>query len=133
MIDLHNDFMRVYIEMGFWGFFAWGWYTLIFQYNWIKSKFGLETVRLFFLCELYIFLTYMTDNTLFYFYTGTVLRLIPMCYALHLGNENSLGKGKLKRKLVVLNDGEKSEFEILSKRGEESVTLYKKKLNHKLR
>ena len=31
------------------------------------------------------------------------------------------------------NDGEKSEFEILSKRGEESVTLYKKKLNHKLR
>ena len=54
MIDLHNDFMRVYIEMGFWGFFAWGWYTLIFQYNWIKSKFGLETVRLFFLCELYI-------------------------------------------------------------------------------
>ena len=133
MIDLHNDFMRVYIEMGFWGFFAWGWYTLIFQYNWIKSKFGLETVRLFFLCELYIFLTYMTDNTLFYFYTGTVLRLIPMCYALHIGKENSLGKGKLKRKLVVLNDGEKSEFEILSKRGEESVTLYKKKLNHKLR
>ena len=47
MIDLHNDFMRVYIEMGFWGFFAWGWYTLIFQYNWIKSKFGLETVRFF--------------------------------------------------------------------------------------
>ncbi len=39
MIDFHNDFMRVYIEMGFWGFFAWGWYTLIFQYNWIKSKF----------------------------------------------------------------------------------------------
>ncbi len=65
----------------------------------------------------------MTDNTLFYFYTGTVLRLIPMCYALHIGKGEQFGKGKLKRKLVVLNDGEKSEFEILSKRGEESVTF----------
>ena len=83
MVDIHNDFLRVYIEMGFWGFIAWGLYTLVFQYSRIKSKFSLDTARLFFLCEMYIFFTYMTDNTLFYFFSGMVLRMIPACYALH--------------------------------------------------
>ncbi len=123
MIDIHNDFMRVYIEMGFWGFLAWLYYTLIFQFNWIKSKFSCGTLRLFLLCEIYIFMTYMTDNTLFYFFTGMVLRMMPLCHALHIDRDKREYGGKL----VLLNDQEQRRFEILSERGQESVTLYKKK------
>lgn len=123
MIDIHNDFMRVYIEMGFWGFLAWLYYTLIFQFNWIKSKFSSDTLRLFLLCEIYIFMTYMTDNTLFYFFTGMVLRMMPLCHALHIDRDKREYGGKL----VLLNDQEQRRFEILSERGQESVTLYKKK------
>lgn len=120
MVDIHNDFMRVYIEMGFWGFIGWAVYTLLFQFRWIKHRYSVETVQLFFLCEMYIYFTYMTDNTLFYFFTGMVLRLLPLCYALHIEDESE-------RKLVVENDYEQNRFRILSKRGQESVTLYSKK------
>ena len=39
---------------------------------------------LFFLCEMYIFITYTTDNTLYYFFTSLVLRLMPLAYAFHI-------------------------------------------------
>lgn len=107
MIDIHNDFMRVYIEMGFFGFIAWALYTLVYQFKWIKSRFGIDTARLFFLCEIYIYFTYMTDNTLFYFFTGMALRMIPMCYALHI-------KDSSERKPVNGNDYEQSGFKVLS-------------------
>lgn len=123
MVDIHNDFMRVYIEMGFFGFIAWLLYTLIIQFDWIKERFSVNTLRMFFLCEMYIFFTYMTDNTLFYFFTGMVLRMIPLCCALH--NEEH------ERKLVVEHDTEQSRFRILSKRGSESVTLYRKKTKNR--
>ncbi len=123
MVDIHNDFIRVYIEMGFFGFWAWGLYTLIFQFNRIKHRCGHKTVCLFFLCEMYIYFTYMTDNTLFYFYTGTVLRMMPLCYALRTARGNPEND-----KLVVEKDNKKRLFEIFSKRGENSVTLYKKNL-----
>lgn len=123
MVDIHNDFIRVYMEMGFFGFWVWGLYTLIFQFNRIKHRCGHKTVCLFFLCEMYIFLTYLTDNTLFYFYTGTVLRMMPLCYALRIARVNSENN-----KLVVKKDNKKRLFEIFSKRGETSVTLYKKNL-----
>lgn len=108
MVDIHNDFMRVYIEMGFWGFIAWGLYTLVFQYNWIKSKFSTDTVRLFFLCEMYIYITYMTDNTLFYFFTGMVLRMMPVCYALHKESAEE------NQKVGYKNDRKQKRFKVLS-------------------
>lgn len=126
MVDIHNDILRVYIEMGFWGFFAWLWYTLIFQFNWIKSKFSVDTVRLFFLCEIYIFFTYLTDNTLFYFYTGMVLRLIPLAYALRDSSVNASEPGS--SKLILIDDKVKNRFEILSRNGESSTTLFRQKI-----
>lgn len=115
MVDIHNDFMRVYIEMGFLGFFAWLMYTLVFQYSRIKSKIGIDTARLFFVCELYIFLTYMTDNTLFYFFTGMILRMIPACYALHIKTEAEAEEDRetLERAENEI-DNEQEGFEVLS-------------------
>lgn len=84
VVALHNNILTVYIELGFAGFWAWTLYTLVFQLNWMINHGGEKVGMLFFLCELYIYITYMTDNTLYYFYTSLVLRLMPMAYAFHI-------------------------------------------------
>lgn len=83
VVALHNNILTLYIELGFVGFWAWMLYTWIFQLNWMLNHWGEKTAMLFFLCEVYIFITYMTDNTLYYYYTSLVLRLVPMAYAFH--------------------------------------------------
>ncbi len=84
VVALHNNILTVYIELGFAGFWAWSLYTLVFQLNWMINHWGEKVGMLFFLCEIYIFITYMTDNTLYYFYTSLSLRLIPMAYSFHI-------------------------------------------------
>ena len=57
---------------------------IYFQVNWMINHWGEKTGMLFFLCEMYIFITYTTDNTLYYFFTSLVLRLMPLAYAFHI-------------------------------------------------
>lgn len=83
VLALHNNILTLYIEMGFVGFWAWMIYTWVFQLNWMLNHWGEKVAMLFFLCELYIFITYTTDNTLYYYYSSLVLRLMPMGYAFH--------------------------------------------------
>ncbi|MCD8179888.1 MAG: hypothetical protein LUF26_00185 [Firmicutes bacterium] len=87
---IHNNILTVYIELGFVGFWAWIVYTLVFQLNWMINHWGEKTAMLFFMCEIYIFMTYTTDNTLYYFYTSLVLRLMPMAYAFHKPTEQDI-------------------------------------------
>lgn len=84
VVALHNNILTVYIELGFAGFWAWSLYTLVFQLRWMINHWGEKVGMLFFLCEIYVFITYMTDNTLYYFYTSLALHLIPAAYAFHI-------------------------------------------------
>ena len=84
VVALHNNILTIYIELGFLGFWAWMIYTWVFQVNWMINHWGEKTGMLFFLCEMYIFITYTTDNTLYYFFTSLVLRLMPLAYAFHI-------------------------------------------------
>lgn len=84
VLALHNNILTVYIELGFIGFWAWIFYTWLFQFRWLINHQGEMVSMLFILCETYIFITYMTDNTLYYYWTSMVLRLLPMAYSLHL-------------------------------------------------
>jgi len=63
VVALHNNILTIYIELGFLGFWAWMIYTWVFQVNWMINHWGEKTGMLFFLCEMYIFITYTTDNT----------------------------------------------------------------------
>lgn len=83
VVALHNNILTVYIELGFIGFWAWMIYTWVFQLRWMLRHWGEKVAMLFFLCELYIFLTYTTDNTLYYYYTSLSLRLMPLAYVFH--------------------------------------------------
>ena len=90
VVALHNNILTIYIELGFIGFWAWMLYTWIFQLRWMLNHWGEKVAMLFFFSELYIFITYMTDNTLYYFYTSLVLRLMPMAYAFHETTEQDI-------------------------------------------
>ncbi len=83
VVALHNNILTLYIELGLVGFWSWMLYTWIFQLRWMLNHWGEKTAMLFFFCEMYIFITYTTDNTLYYYYTSLVLRLLPMAYAFH--------------------------------------------------
>lgn len=83
VLALHNNILTEYIELGFIGFWAWIFYTWLVQYRWLINHQGEMVSMLFIMCETYIFITYMTDNTLYYYWTSMVLRLMPMAYSLH--------------------------------------------------
>lgn len=74
---LHNGYLTVYIEFGFIGFFLWESFWLIWQMIWIR-KYSREVLLTYMILTIYLFITYLTDNTAFYFYTCIVYRLIPM-------------------------------------------------------
>ena len=77
---VHNDILKMYVEMGFWGFLAWilGYY--VFQTHWYLSRCGEKVAVCFMAINIYMLITYMTDNTMFYYWSSMVIRLIPMCF-----------------------------------------------------
>ena len=90
VLALHNNILTEYIELGFVGFWAWLLYTWVFQLRWMLRHWGEKVAMLFFLSEMYIFITYMTDNTLYYYYTSMTLRLMPMAYAFHVVDDSEI-------------------------------------------
>ncbi len=92
LLAIHNDILVQYIELGFIGFGLWAWYVFSFQFQWIYKGFGVKTAKLFLLCMIYILTTYTTDNTIFYYWTSLVLRLIPMAYAFRNNVEEEMAQ-----------------------------------------
>ena len=89
---LHNDFLRVFIEFGALGFTLWtGIQYIVYPIYWIKhhdTKTGMVYMAL--LC--YMTVTYLTDNTAFYFWCSIGLRLIPMSYSYRIYKAKKMRK-----------------------------------------
>ena len=79
---MHNDIVTMYIELGFWGFAFWIWYSWNGRIVWCQKEFGMQTALLLLYETIYGFVTYATDNTVFYCYINTVFMLLPMAFAL---------------------------------------------------
>ena len=78
----HNDILKVYVELGFGGFCLW----LAVQYLAYPAFFsrmsGERAALVYFSLLGYMSVTYLTDNTAFYYWSCIGLRLIPMAYCL---------------------------------------------------
>lgn len=78
---LHNDILKLFIELGAPGFTLWALINYIwYPWYWTKrcgAKCGLLYMAL--LC--YMTVTYLTDNTALYFWSSVGLRLIPMSFS----------------------------------------------------
>ena len=80
-LPLHNDILKVFIELGALGFTLWaGIQYILYPVYWMKRH-DTETALLYMAILVYMTVTYLTDNTAFYFWSCIGLRLIPMSYS----------------------------------------------------
>lgn len=78
----HNDILKVFVEMGFPGFLLWSGIQYILTPLFWQHYADQETALLY-MCELgYMTVTYLTDNTAFYFWSTMALRLVAFSYAM---------------------------------------------------
>lgn len=85
---MHNDIVAMYMELGFWGFAIWVWYSWQVKIMWCQKQYGMETALLLLYATIYSFVTYATDNTAFYCYINTVFMLLPLAHAVRLTEES---------------------------------------------
>lgn len=80
-LAFHNDILKVFVEMGFPGFLLWSGIQYI-AYPIFWQKYADQKTALLYLCELsYMSMTYLTDNTAFYFWSTMALRLVALSYS----------------------------------------------------
>ncbi len=78
---LHNDILKIFIELGALGFTLWALiHYILYPAYWMKRH-DTETGLLYMAVLAYMTVTYLTDNTAFYFWSCIGLRLIPMSYS----------------------------------------------------
>ena len=78
---LHNDILKIFIELGALGFTLWAGINYIVYPNYWMKKHDTETGLLYMAILAYMTVTYLTDNTAFYFWCCIGLRLIPMSFS----------------------------------------------------
>lgn len=77
---VHNDILKMYVEMGFWGFFFWIMTYYVYQTHWYITRCGEMVAVCFMSINVYMLITYLTDNTMFYYWSSMAVRLVPMTY-----------------------------------------------------
>ena len=73
--NAHNEYITYFIELGFFGFIFWLWSNSWIKLNGIRRRYGWEATTFTMMVVVYCFITYLTDNTYFYYsinYVGFV-------------------------------------------------------------
>lgn len=79
--NVHSDILKVYMENGFILFGLWLW-TYLFKFRKdICKKIGNDNSYVFYICTIYTFLVYLTDNTETYLITQFFYMLVPIICA----------------------------------------------------
>ena len=80
--QIHNDFLRMYLNIGFIGYWVWIWSWLPVRLRYWFRQGGKDAGCLFLGVCVYCFVLYATDYTIYYPYTMLACALIPMSYRL---------------------------------------------------
>ena len=75
---LHSDILRVYIELGFPGFFIWVGTTFALTYYFMVRSYSYKTGASYMAIALYLYLTYLTDNTAASYHTQIAWHVVPL-------------------------------------------------------
>ena len=67
IIALHSDILRMFVELGFIGFYIWLVYYLIIARKKITRRYGIYRGQQYFFMTAYLMVLYFTDNTINYF------------------------------------------------------------------
>ena len=96
---LHNDIMKIYINFGFLGSLIWYAINLIYIPVRFLKEYGKRTATIYMSLILYMFITYLTDNTEGYFVCQITLFLIPI--ATYWIEKKRMDAGNKKRKHIA--------------------------------
>ena len=76
---VHSVYLELYLEVGFWCWWLWLIYELGFRVRWVAARFGFAPAALLMVMNAYVFCTYLTDNTSFYYCINVIYRLAVVC------------------------------------------------------
>ena len=88
--QIHNDFLRMYLNIGFVGYWVWLWSWLPARLSYWFRRAGKDVGCLFLGICVYCFVLYATDNTIYYPYTMIACALVPMACQLDAQAEAAL-------------------------------------------
>lgn len=88
--NIHSDILRMYAECGFVLFFLWMYCFLFKLPRKIEKVFGYHALEGYVLCTIYLFITYMTDNTELYKVTQYFYVLVCAFMAFDSIKKNSI-------------------------------------------
>lgn len=75
---LHSDILKKYIEIGFFPFIIWVWYSIVTRTNALSKYFSKSVAVMYLLSTVYMFVLYFTDNVFEYFVTTMIYFAIPL-------------------------------------------------------
>ncbi len=92
LMPIHNDFLRMYLNIGFVGYLIWIWSWLMVRLRYWFKQGGKSAGCVFLGVGIYCFTLFATDNTIYYPYTMIACALVPMSCNLDALAENELVK-----------------------------------------
>ena len=92
LMPIHNDFLRMYLNIGFVGYWIWIWSWLMVRLRYWFRQGGKSAGCVFLGVSIYCFTLFATDNTIYYPYTMIACALVPMSCNLDALAENELVK-----------------------------------------
>lgn len=76
--DIHNEFLRMYIEIGQIGFLAWLWVLLVTRMRYFIKTQNEKQAVMAFSCLIFWFITFLSENILYWYYAVMPLSLITI-------------------------------------------------------
>ncbi|MBQ7000672.1 MAG: O-antigen ligase family protein [Oscillospiraceae bacterium] len=92
---LHNIFLELYVELGFWGYLVWLFSNFFFRVRHFCRKRGAQCALMTFSALLYCYFTYLTDNTYSYFYLNTALFTVILSCAAEFIDQETIREAEL--------------------------------------
>lgn len=87
---LHNVYLETYIEVGFWCWMIWMYYDLSWRVQRVIDRYELPPAAVLMGMNVYVFFTYMTDNTFYYYCVNVVYRMAVMVWCLERDKDEGI-------------------------------------------
>lgn len=86
--SVHSDVLTLYIELGFIVFFAWLVYIMLIKTIRMAHTGNIRVAEFYLMATIFMFICYLTDNTINYFSTQMIYFLLPLVMEWRLLEDN---------------------------------------------
>ena len=87
---LHNTYMEMYVEVGFWCWWVWILFELAFRIHRVEERYTEIPAYALMAMNFYVFFTYLTDNTSFYYPINVLYRMAIMVWCIEESETSEL-------------------------------------------